>query len=194
MPGSDHSAAWVGLWKRAVASNTARPAAAGSAAANSPRATPSAMIRASWPTRCVDVGRDHLPRLGGELDVGREQLRVVARPAALGGDQQVEPAPQPLRRGPSSAADRGQRLGDAGQPALGDRVAQRRLAREVPVDAAVADAERAGDVDHGRLGGPVAAQDVLGRLQDPLGGERRSSASGRAQPRSLSRIAICWAS
>jgi hypothetical protein len=111
MPGSAHSRAWAGLWNRAVASNTARPAAAGSATASSPWATPSAMIRASWPA----------------------------------------------------------------------------------VDAAVADAQGAGDVDHGRLGGPVAAQDVLCRLQDPRRRQRLVVHLAAAPARSLSRVAICGA-
>ena len=57
------------------------------------------------------------------------------------------------------------------QPPLRDRLPQRRLRTEVPVDAAVADAERAGHVDHGGLGRAVAAQHLLGRLEDALGGQ-----------------------
>jgi hypothetical protein len=46
----DESAACAGLWKRLVASKTARVAAIGSSTANSRCAIPSAMIRASCPT------------------------------------------------------------------------------------------------------------------------------------------------
>ena len=39
------------------------------------------------------------------------------------------------------------------------------------IDAAVADIERTGDVHHGGLGQAVAAQNVLGNLQNPFGGQ-----------------------
>jgi hypothetical protein len=42
----------------------------------------------------------------------------------------------------------------------------------MPVDAAVTDPERAGDVDHRRLGRAVAAEHILRRIEDPLTGER----------------------
>ena len=41
----------------------------------------------------------------------------------------------------------------------------------MPVNAAVADIERAGDVDYSRLGEPVAAQHVLGDFENALRGQ-----------------------
>ena len=106
------------------------------------------------PDELIDVGGDHLPRLAGELNVGREQLGVVPGPVALGRHQELEPSVQTLRRRARLVGDHRQRFGDAVQPALGDGVAQRRLAGEVAVDAPVADPELAGDVDDRRLRGP----------------------------------------
>ena len=63
----------------------------------------------------------------------------------------------------------GEGRGDVGEPAFGDGVAECGLAGEVAVDAAVADAEGAGDVDDVGFGRPVAAQDVFGRFEDSLG-------------------------
>jgi hypothetical protein len=48
--------------------------------------------------QAVDMGPDHGSGLRGELDVGGEQLRVLAGHPPLGHDQQVEPAPRALRR------------------------------------------------------------------------------------------------
>ena len=153
MPGSAHSEACAGLWKRDVALNTARPAAAGSAVVNSSRATPSAMI--------------------------------------LGRDQQFEPAAQSLRgRACLVRGDDLQRLRHPGEPPLRHGVAQRLLAREVPVHAAVADAEGPGDVDHGGLGRSIAAEDVLRGVKDPVAGQRRLDHAELATLRSLSSTAI----
>jgi hypothetical protein len=44
--------------------------------------------------------------LGGELGVGREQLRVLARAALLGADELVEPVAQTLRCRALAAATR----------------------------------------------------------------------------------------
>ncbi len=71
----------------------------------------------------------------------------------------------------SAGRDRFERLRDLREPALGDRVAKRRLARKVAVDAAVADPERAGDVDDIRLRRAETAEALLRRFQDPLGSE-----------------------
>ena len=86
----------------------------------------------------------------------------------LAADEEVEPALQALGRGPFLVCDRLRAARRSREPALGDGVAQRRLAGEVPVDAAVADPERAGDVDDVRLRRAVAAEDLLRRLQDLL--------------------------
>jgi len=83
-----------------------------------------------------------------------------------------------------------ERIGDPREPPLGHRVAQGGLARKMPVHAPVADVERSRDVDDRGLGGPEAAENVLGRLQDPL---RREDGLGHpaAAPSSLSSEAIC---
>src|SRR5512132_1671102 len=109
MPGSDHSAAWTGLWKRAVASKTARAVpGAVSTVSSSPPATPSAMIHSS--DERVYVGSDDVSCIGGQLDVGREELGVVERPAALAGDEEVEPALQALGSRALPARDGFERL------------------------------------------------------------------------------------
>ena len=41
----------------------------------------------------------------------------------------------------------------------------------MPVDAAMADIERAGDIHHGGFRQPETAQHVLGDFEDPLGGQ-----------------------
>jgi hypothetical protein len=89
----------------------------------------------------------------------------------LGLDEEVEPVPQAHARWPLLVGDRLEWFRDACEPALGDGVTQRGLASEVAVDAAVADAESAGDVDDVRLGRPVVAEDLLRRFEDPLGCE-----------------------
>ncbi len=43
----------------------------------------------------------------------------------------------------------------------------------MPVDAAVADIERTGNVDHGGFRQPEAAQHVLGDLENPLRGQNQ---------------------
>jgi hypothetical protein len=52
------------------------------------------------------------------------------------------------------------------------RIAQCPLTRKVPVDTAVADAERTGDVDDGRLCRPEATEDVLDCCENAGGGKR----------------------
>ena len=47
------------------------------------------------------------------------------------------------------------------------------------IDAAVADIERTGNVHHGRLGQPVAAQNVLGHLQNSFGGQNHDFVHAR---------------
>ena len=183
MPGSDHWGAYAGLWKRPVASKTARAAAGGIgdrelAARDAVGDDAGDLLR-----QRVDVCGDDLACLRGERDVGREQLGVLERRSPLGADEEVEPAAQALRCGAVLVGDRRERLRDAGEPALGDGVAQRRLAGEVPVDAAVADAERAGDVDDRGLGRTVAAQDVLRRVEDAVGRQGfRAHAAGALAP------------
>ncbi|GAB3876551.1 hypothetical protein GCM10029964_023700 [Kibdelosporangium lantanae] len=93
--------------------------------------------------------------------------------------------PQPLRARTGFGRGLGDRRVRPVQPPPGHGLAQRHLAREVPVDAAVADAERPGHVDHGRLGRPEPAQDVLRRFEDLLAGEYVG------HQRSLSSICIC---
>jgi hypothetical protein len=53
---------------------------------------------------CLDVDFDDVPGVGGELDVGREELGVVERLAPLRLDEAVEPAPQARGRSPLPAA------------------------------------------------------------------------------------------
>jgi hypothetical protein len=92
----------------------------------------------------VDMCLDNVARVCRELDVRGEELGVAERFAALGADEEVEPLLQALRGRGRPVCDLLQWVRDACEPALGDGVAQRRLASEVAVDAAVADAERAG--------------------------------------------------
>ena len=47
------------------------------------------------------------------------------------------------------------------------------------VDAAVADIERTGNIHYGCLGQPVAAQNVLGNLQNPFGGQNHDFVHAR---------------
>ena len=47
------------------------------------------------------------------------------------------------------------------------------------VDAAVADIEGARNIHHGGLGQPVAAQHVLGNLQNPFGGQNHDFVHAR---------------
>ena len=68
-----------------------------------------------------------------------------------------------------SGGDLRQRLADALEPAFRHCLTQRRLARKMTVDGAVADIERPCDVDDRRFGEPVTAQHVLGDFEDALG-------------------------
>ena len=47
------------------------------------------------------------------------------------------------------------------------------------IDAAVADIQRTGHVHHRGLGQPVAAQNVLGNLQNPFGGQNHDFVHAR---------------
>ena len=119
------------------------------------------MICASWIGERPHVRADDVAGVGCKLGVGREQLRVLSCATLLGLDEQVEPALQALPCGALLGRRVRERDRDFGQPAFHDRVAEGCLAGEVPVDAPVAHAELAGDVDDGGLGWTVAAQDVL---------------------------------
>ena len=120
----------------------------------------------------LHVRFDHLAGLRGEPGVGREQLRVLARAALLGEDELVEPVTETVRCRAVRGRDPRHRGRDLGQPALGHGVPQRGFAREVAVDAPVADAELVRHVDHVRLVWSVAAKDYFCRLEDPLRRER----------------------
>ena len=77
--------------------------------------------------------------------------------------------------GVSSAATFGQRTGHPGEPAVGHSVAKRRLAREMAVDAAMADAECARNVHHRSFCQAIAGQSLLGSVQNAVGGESSPS-------------------
>ena len=141
----------------------------------------------------LDMSVNHLARFGGDRVIGGEKFRLGSRLLPLDGDQAVEPSTQPLRRRRILANDFRERIGHPRQPALDDRVAERRLAGKMAVDAAVADAERAGDIDDGGLGRPEAGQHLFRRVEDPVGGQRRVIHRLFARLFSLSSVAICWA-
>ncbi len=141
----------------------------------------------------LDMGAHDIARFGEDDEVGGEQLRLHLRLLPLDRDQPVEPAPQALRSRPVLGDDLGERYSDALEPAFGHRVAQCRLAGEVPVDRAVADAERPGDVDHGGLRRPEAGQRLFGGIEDAVGRQAAGVGHGAVwRPLSLSRCAI-WA-
>ena len=182
MPGRDHSAAYAGSWNRPVASNTARAA--------SPTG-PSASEDALGPAVVDDPGQ-----LPGQVGRCAGRPRALFSPASTG-TWRTAPGRRPPcgawpRRGRSSQRSGARRPGrrrprSTAEPLvvrssqrLRDRLAQRGLRGEVPVDAAVADAERAGHVDHGGLGRAVAAQHVLGGFEDALGGQGLAGAAGMA--------------
>lgn len=108
---------------------------------------------------------NHLSRVGGERHVGREQLRILER--------LLPPSMRSAARATGAGASAGAALRDDGlervrqprEPSLSDGVPKRRLAREMSVHRAVANPERLGDVDHGGLGRPVPAQDLLRSLE-----------------------------
>jgi hypothetical protein len=120
MPGSDHSGG-VGRVVEAGGGVEDRPArggrvggrqfASGDAVGDDP---------GQLAGEVVDVGPDHPAGVGGQLEVGGEQLRVLAGHRLLGGDQQVQPVPEPLRRRAGLGGRGRQRCRDAGQPAFGD--------------------------------------------------------------------------
>jgi len=114
---------------------------------------------------------DGLARLRRQRAVGGEQLGVAQHVVALGLAQRGEPLAQACRRWRAAVGDRLQRRHRPCQPALQDRLAQRRLAGEMPVHAAMADPERLRHVDHGRLAGAIASQHVFGSGEDAFGRE-----------------------
>ena len=71
-----------------------------------------------------------------------------------------------IRSALGKVGDLGQRRTDALEPALGDGLAQRLLARKMPVDAAVADIQRTGNINDGGFRKPEAAENVFGHLKD----------------------------
>ena len=113
-------------------------------------------------------------RLAGFLrqrEVGREHLGVFGDFLVLDVDHGAQPLLQPRRRGAGSLGDLLQRRIGAIEPALRHRLAQRSFAREMAVDAAVAHIERTRNVHDGGLGQPIAAQDLLGGLENSLRGQ-----------------------
>ncbi|CAH0326628.1 hypothetical protein SRABI128_05459 [Microbacterium sp. Bi128] len=137
------------------------------------------------------MGRHHFPRLGGQLAERGKQLRIVQRHALLDGREAFEPAEQAFRGRAVRIAGGIQRLREAVQPAPGHRVPQRHLRGEVPVHAAVADAQGLRDVNHRGLGRPKAPQHVFRGVEDAL---FRQDDGGRGHRRSLSSMAIWPAS
>ena len=98
-----------------------------------------------WPLTTLQASR-------AKRQVGCEHFRIVAEPLVLDRKHGAQPALQPCAgAGPSASAIFEKRRAGAVEPALGDRLAQRGLAGKVAVDAAVADIERPGHIDHGRL-------------------------------------------
>ena len=190
MPGSRHSAACAGLWKRVVASNTARALTTGSTALNSP---PRHAVSDDLPKlrqQGLDVCLHHLTGIVGKLKVIGKQFGVIQRALAFGHDQGVQPAAQALWRGAVVGDYQLQRLDDALQPTLGDGIAQRGFGREMAVDAAVAHAQRPRHVHHRRLVRTVAAEHILRRRQNLLRSQYRIGHAVAVRPRSLSRCAM----
>ena len=121
--------------------------------------------------QAILVALHDLAGFTGQRQIGRKHLGIVAKPLVLDRKHRAQPAFQPF-------GGRAGRLGNlqkwgAGtvEPAFGDGLAQRGFAGEMAVDAAVANIERPGHIDHSGLGEPVTAQNVLGNLQNPLGGQ-----------------------
>ena len=82
----------------------------------------------------------------------------------------VEPRSQPLRRRTFDAlAFEGH--GDLVEPGADDGFAQGNFGGKEPVDGSVADAQRLSHIDHGRLGGTMATDDLLGGMEDLFSGE-----------------------
>ena len=104
----------------------------------------------------------------GQCQIGLEHLGVVEHARTLGGEQRAQPAVEPRRGRSLLPGDLAQRCVDAVEPAFGNGLAQRSLAREMAIDAAVAHIECTGNVNDGGLGKSVAPQDVLGHFEDPL--------------------------
>src|ERR1700688_2439121 len=110
----------------------------------------------------------HLARLLRQRQIGCEHLGVVRDLLVLDLEHGAQPAFEPGRRRTGGFRNLLEwRIGPV-EPALCNGLAQRRVARKMPVDAAVADIERAGDVDHGGLGEAKAAQHILGGLENTL--------------------------
>ena len=145
LAGSPHSSACAGWWKRAVAWKRARPVTAG-------------VHHGKFPGRDA-VGDDPGSLIGERADVGRTTPRassVSCRKAA------GPPSRTTTSSGPATLAS---------QPAFGDPVPQRDLAREVSVASAVADAER-----------PATSTTVV-----PPGPNRRSTSSAASRIASAAR-------
>ena len=106
----------------------------------------------------IDVCPDDVPCLASEFPVRREQLRVVTRICSFQGEQKIEPAPQTLRGRPILVRYCGKRRRLFGQPVPGNGIVERRFAREVPVDAAMAHTKGTGNIDNGRFGRSEAAE------------------------------------
>ena len=103
MPGSDHSGAWAGCGSgRSRRTPPARRPRG--RRPQLPRVDPVGDDPGQLADEVVDVRADHLPRLAGEPRGRWRTARGHRAPAALGGDQEVEPAAQALEGGRSSAA------------------------------------------------------------------------------------------
>ena len=113
--------------------------------------------------------------IGRQRSIGGEQLRIVGRLAAFDGDQRVEELPQPLRRRARLRGDGPQRRHGRLHPSADDQVQQLGLGRHVAVEGRMAHAQCPCHVHHVRLGQAEPTDDLLGRGEDPIAGERRVS-------------------
>jgi hypothetical protein len=115
------------------------------------------------PPACGDDGREllkehvgvtahHRGRLLQELDVGIEQVRVVQCELAFRRAERIEPATHSVASRTPAFGDHAQRRDHLLEPTLSDRLHQRGLGREVAKHAAMAHPQRAGDIEHRRLG------------------------------------------
>ena len=133
-PGSAHSCAWAGLWKRGV--GPARPRLRVELLVADDPLGDWAFSPARWSYTTW------LPCLEQRARVGGEQLRVVPCLSPLSCESAVQASAARSVRDFSSAPAAG---GTACSQPARDGVAQRRLGGEVAVDAAVAHPERLGD-------------------------------------------------
>jgi len=106
-----------------------------------------------------------------ERGVSREEIGIFPRFAPQNHQQNVKPATQPFRCGPGLGGDDGERSRKTREPALKDSLKQSILVREMPVDAAMADPQRAGNINDCRFERAEAAQYVLRRVENTLGGQ-----------------------